>query len=606
MSFCLIIATAHAAPLVSLALKTQAILKNLYPTQTVLHQDWDWCSVITTQHVNDKRSAWALNEDGTQALVSGGTWFYGTELACGQEQALLAHTQNTRFDTILEAMEGVFSIALLDKQTQRIDIAIDPAGSFHVYQVQYGDVMLISDSALTLAAITGAKLSAESVLQFIATGSIYGQQSLWQHFTKLAPAEHLTIHAYNRQITRRRYWHFSAIQAEKYTAAEGAAKIIEALIAAAKNIHQHFPNALCDLTGGYDSRATISGFILAGVKVSTTVSGSADSADATVAKRIAEQFSLPHRRVTRKTTCSYEDLQNALLLTDGEFDVFEYAGIASTHHGHVDAGHDISINGSFGELARGYWWELLFPRIGKKTPLNTQMLAHKRFAALAYNRSIFTDAVAAIDLVALLAEQTNQHNNTLTSLPNTTQMDHAYFAMRMQRWQGRIASSTNRIWPAVSPFAFRPILQVVLETKANARLRSLVVRTMLANHLPTLGQLPLEHGYPAMPATWRNIHQFTPIIAHYHQRITDKLLRRWHKPSTAVTGDKTQNITEDPQLLAILPVPYLCACGLFNAERLQHFMHAANRQNSEQWRRLFTLEMTMAKVYQLKNLAETS
>ena len=39
----------------------------------------------------------------------------------------------------------------------------------------------------------------------------------------------------------------------------------------------------------------------------------------------------------------------------------------------------------------------------------------------------------------------------ITQFPNTSQMDNAYLTLRMQRWQGRIASSTNQIWPALSP-----------------------------------------------------------------------------------------------------------------------------------------------------------
>jgi asparagine synthase (glutamine-hydrolysing) len=603
MSFCLIIATAQSAQgLGTLVNQAESALKDLYPAHVVLRQDWGWCSVVTSRQLDDRRSPWVLSDDGTLALVSAGSWFYGNTLASGQEQALLNLVHDKSFSKILDNIEGVFGIALLDKQAKRIEIAVDPAGSYHVYRVQWGDVLLVSDSALTLAAITGAKLDPESVHQFIATGIVYGTRSLWQNFTKLTPADYLKIEAFNLQIDRQTYWHFSHIRPEKHNAKEGVARIVDALTATAKNINSHFPNALCDLTGGYDSRATIAGFLLANVKVSTTVSGSEDSPDARVAKIIADQFGLPHRRVERNATRTYQDLLNALLLTDGEYDVFEYAGIAATHQGHVDAGHDISINGSFGELARGYWWELLFPKIGAKNPLDSVMLARKRFAANAYKRSIFSDEVAAMDLVALLAQQVELQNHGLLSFPNTTQMDHAYFSMRMQRWQGRIASSTNRIWPAVSPFAFRPILQPVLETKANARLRSLVVRTMFANHLPALGQLPLEHGYPAMPATIRNISQFTPVISHYGSRITGRLTRRWHSKASTTSANSGKTIAEDAQLLPLLAVPHLCASGLFNPETLQQFMLAPENQgSSEQWRRLFTLEMAVAKVLQLAN-----
>ncbi|MHB1360716.1 MAG: hypothetical protein ACYCWC_14165 [Rhodocyclaceae bacterium] len=33
----------------------------------------------------------------------------------------------------------------------------------------------------------------------------------------------------------------------------------------------------------------------------------------------------------------------------------------------------------------------------------------------------------------------------IAGYPNTTQMDCVYYSLRMQRWQGRIASSTNHL-----------------------------------------------------------------------------------------------------------------------------------------------------------------
>lgn len=602
MPFCLIIATeqpAHSLP--QLARQAKYALKSLYPEHRIEHQDWGWCSILTSRQTTDARSTFVLTENGGQCLVSAGSWFYGEQLACGQEQALLGCMGEKGFAKILDEIEGVFSIAWLDKQAQRVEIAVDSAGSYHVFRVQFNDVLLISDSVLTLAALAQSPLNSEAVHQFIATGVVYGEHSIWQNLIKLTSADHLSVKAFSPAITRRTYWDFQRIQPEKYSASQAAEKIVNALTMTAKTINRHFPNALCDLTGGYDSRATITGFILANVPVSTTVSGSETSPDAQVARRIAEHFGLPHRRVERKTSFTYDDLQSALLLTDGEFDVFEYANIANTHQGHVLAGHDISINGSFGELARAYWWELLFPRIGAPIPLNTKMLAKKRFAAEYYDNSIFSASIAKIDLSDSFAQLINHQNRGLLAMPNTTQMDHAYFSMRMQRWQGRIASSTNRIWPAISPFAFRAILQPILEAKTQARLRNLLVRTMFANYLPSLGKLPLEHGYPAMPATLSNIHQFTPLVLHYGGRVFNKVTRRWQKTTLAKMLGKQHLGLEDSPLIALFEVSNLSESGIFNPERLQQFMGETGHQfHSAQWRRLITLEMTIAKVELLR------
>jgi hypothetical protein len=114
------------------------------------------------------------------------------------------------------------------------------------------------------------------------------------------------------------------------------------------------------------------------------------------------------------------------------------------------------------------------------------MIAARRFATGAFDPSVFRRKFHLADALACAI---NRANLGMDKLPNTLQMDSAYILMRMQRWHGRIMSSTNRLWPCVSPFMFRRVLEVMLATRANDRRRSLLIRGIL-NKIPAeAGQL---------------------------------------------------------------------------------------------------------------------
>ena len=103
------------------------------------------------------------------------------------------------------------------------------------------------------------------------------------------------------------------------------------------------------------------------------------------------------------------------------------------------------------------------------------------------------------------------------------QMDHAYLLMRMQRWQGRIASSADQLWPCLSPFLFRSVIETVLQICTHLRRRGLIIRRMLAEYQPRLADYPLEHGYPALPVTYKSFYRFAPLLLHYGGKVMSRL-----------------------------------------------------------------------------------
>jgi hypothetical protein len=190
-------------------------------------------------------------------------------------------------------------------------------------------------------------------------------------------------------------------------------------------------------------------------------------------------------------------------------------------------------------------------------------------------------------------------NVGLFNFPNTFQMDHAYLMMRMQRWQGRIASSTNQIWPCLSPFMFRSVLETMLETRSLLRWRSLLIRKMLTKFSPRLANHRLEHGFPAQPATWRNFYRFSPLVVYFGEKALAKVGAKLGLQRAAIynTGLRPRlQLWRDEQLRELLRPANMKLSAWVDSVALENFLKRSEREDfsfGDQWGRLLSLEFAL-------------
>jgi hypothetical protein len=171
--------------------------------------------------------------------------------------------------------------------------------------------------------------------------------------------------------------------------------------------------------------------------------------------------------------------------------------------------------------------------------------------------------------------------------------------MRMQRWQGRIASSTNRIWPCLSPFMFRPVLETMLQARSSIRRRSLLVRLMLAKYQPRLAAYPLEHGNPALPATWKTLPKFWPLVPYYVGKAAGKLERKiLHKQREAQTNSPRLQLWELDEVKSSLRPAVMKSMSILDPAAVSAFLENSRKSEFSQegeWRRLLTLEWALSR-----------
>ena len=522
-------------------------------------------------------------------VVATGTWFAA---GIASLAALGERIAGQGVESVAAQLEGPYALVVFDRRRATAQVVTDLAGTCHVFIAEHAGGWVVGTSSAWLAALTSASLDPVGTHEFLATGIVYEARTLWQGVRKVGQSTVATLSP--GIVDERRYWSFANIVPERDDFATSILRLARAMPDAARAIGARHSRVLCDITGGYDSRATIAAFLMADVPFAGTVSGAEDSRDVVISKAIAARFDIPHvhaKPVLRGDAAEFDD---AVALTDGECEASEYARVAAIHRGHA-RDYDVSVNGSFGELARGYWWELLWPSIGADEPLDSAMLARRRFAAASYDRTIFADG--AFDLATHMRDVIERVNAPLRGMPNTTLLDHTYFSLRMHRWQGRIASSTARIWPNVSLFAFRSVLEPVLEARASSRIRSGLIRSLLARYLPALANYPLEAGHPSVPLRITNIHRFWPLVPHYGARIGKKLA-----PSAPGRSSGAQPPAKPRRQLTSQELDLLMASGVFANERLQRWIESPSP--SSQYSRLLTVGAVLRRVDDARRRSE--
>ncbi|MBI3756933.1 MAG: hypothetical protein HY267_03050 [Deltaproteobacteria bacterium] len=563
-----------------------------------------WVRAAAFARLNGSGTPLVTDPYTASGLLAVGSWFHRDGYSVGSEERLLKRYGEVGAEQLGRELEGFFTIVVIDASGKEVVVITDLIGSCHAFVRPLRNALAISSSSFILASLDTITLDPVASQEFLYTGNIYEDRTLYQEVRKLGPA---TVFHFAEGAVRsqQQYWRFADLTAESLDGDEAVEKLGETLSEAAQRIGQAFASPVCDLTGGYDSRALVAAFQTAGVRFATTVSGPEESADVRVSRQLAKLLGVTHLRHEAPAVISFATARRSFALTDGEYDLLEYSRIAYVHNS-LSQQFDISLNGSFGEVARGYWWELLFPHAGERRPLNARQLAQLRFAAAKSETSLFPPELR-LSLANHFTEVVERTNSGLSHFPNSFQMDHVYLTMRMQRWQGRIASSTNQIWPCLSPFLFRSVMETMLQTTVRLRRRSLLIRKMLLRLQPQLAEFPLEHGYPAVPATWKNLHRFSPLFRHYGGKVMTKAAGKITKRTTPQNASPTcqlrSHLWQEEEVQDLLNAATTRLDNLVDRSALAKFLRQSQHPSfawHEQWARLLTMEYALRVGEQLR------
>jgi len=528
-------------------------------------------------------------------LMTAGSWFHPDGYGSGDEPWLLQRILDTTVARVAPGLEGFFALVFCDARSREVFVVTDLMGSRHCFIRVMDDCVALSTSSLLLAALDDVTPDPLGCEEFLRTGAIYEDRTLFREVKKLAPAT-ICRFAGGALADAIRYWRMADLDPDAFDGEEAAHSLGERLIRVAEQIVGVYRRPVCDLTGGYDSRLVVAAFLSAGLEFETTVAGDDADPDVIISKGLSKLIGAPIRRFEPDEGISPERLKEALRLTDGECDLIQYARVQDLHNG-LSADFDVSVNGSYGEIARGYWWNLLFPKMGRREQIDCRKLAAKRYAADPCSPDLFPPG-AGLNIVEHLAMIIGRLNRSLDGWPNTAQVDHAYLMLRMQRWQGRIASATDQIWPCLSPFMFRSALETALQTTVRTRKHSRLVRSLMTMLHPQLAAYPLEHGYPAAPLTLKYLPQFAPAAWRYAKKAWSKANERWLNRPADLTRAKPDRLRllDDEEIRETLNPANMRLNRLIDPLRLQDFLESSQQYRfafDQQWRRVLAAEMTL-------------
>jgi len=545
--------------------------------------------------------------DGTGIAQDAGTGIWGT--AAG----VWFHRDGTRgplldaqllaggaaLDRAAAGLDGYFALAAGRPSTGDLAVMTDRGGALHVYWATVKGSTVISTSALALAALQEAELDPVAARELLGAGSVFEERSLFKGVEKLEAG---MVYRFRKgePVSRTRWFEIEGLFYDRAARRGDVPQLAEALREALRTVLATFPRPLFDLTGGYDTRNVLGTALRMGIRPSTLVVGPPDHADVVAANRLAGELGLDHRHYVPGRDYplpSFTDLERAVELSDGEYNALDYAPVAALQ-AHTAREFDVSVNGSYGELCRGYWWDPLLPRLSARDGFDSRTFACRRFAADGWadrmTRGRFADTLE--DHFDGVVARTNRR---LAGLPRTAYADNAYFSLRMQRWGGRIASATLRIRPCASPFFFLDTMAAALSAPPMRRLGGRMAQCLVEYLSPRLAALPMAGGYPALPLRLGTLHRFAPLGLELLDRARGRLLRQAGRRLATQAGMPKPVPEWDVRSLAEIPdllrPESLLTRDLYDEAPLRSLFETARDGKpvpSESLGRILTLELT--------------
>ncbi|HSB17360.1 MAG TPA: asparagine synthase (glutamine-hydrolyzing) [Bryobacteraceae bacterium] len=188
------------------------------------------------------------NEDGTVHVVLNGEIYNHCELRAELEQKghtfrsrsdteVIAHLYEERGDDCLEALNGMFGLAILDSRSGRLLLARDRCGMKPLYFAQTSNGFLFASEIKSLLAsgLVPAEPDLEAVDSFLTVGYVPVPRTGFRGVKKLEPGEALTVDAHG--VTPRVFWRVGFDNAKPPATEQEYAHELESRLTAAVKSH---------------------------------------------------------------------------------------------------------------------------------------------------------------------------------------------------------------------------------------------------------------------------------------------------------------------------------------------------------------------------------
>jgi asparagine synthase (glutamine-hydrolysing) len=160
------------------------------------------------------------NEDGSVVVVCNGEIYnfrklrqrleaQGHRFATHSDTEVIAHLYEERGDAFLDELEGMFGLAVWDRNRRRLIVARDPLGIKPLYYRLDGHELIFASEAKSIMRVPQVSLTLDqaSLAQYLAVGYVAAPNSIFKDVRKLEPGTALVVE--NGRCEARKYWALS-------------------------------------------------------------------------------------------------------------------------------------------------------------------------------------------------------------------------------------------------------------------------------------------------------------------------------------------------------------------------------------------------------------
>ena len=453
-------------------------------------------------------------------LIAAGTVIDTHDVAPDGNLRLLLKDYLAQGSSVFGRCDGLFALVIYNGLTRSLAVVSDPFGYFSLFYGKRAGRVFVSTSALAVAQQIQAQPSELGIHCFLHTGRIFGNMTVWEDVKRISPATVLEIGG--GAIREEIYWRPMVDEAvTKLSFDEVLESSIQLLKHVLKRNLGREGKVWADLTGGFDTRFVTMLLEQTGIPFKADFVGPPHHPDVKVSQKIVDTMGWEYQNFQLPQTWPQECphyFEEALGRGDGHLNIFL---LTRPLWAHQQEQHQLPVllNGLGGETWRSPLWWPERDNLGQSSEVHYDRqlwsLMHPVPTALFAGD-------AASQVKAELIEQFRRVGERCPGALNTVKLDYLWAyreTSHVGAWSS-VGAGLLRIMPILFS---KDIVPHVISLNYRWRAKNLLIRHMLERYNPTLANIEMDHGGPAIPRRMTNIHRFIPYSIHFYRSAANKL-----------------------------------------------------------------------------------
>jgi len=421
-------------------------------------------------------------------------------------------------------IEGCYAIITLDKTNERGFIVTDRYGIYNFFYSRQPDTIIISDNIIEIVSdIPDISLDQISIIEFLNLGLVLGTKTLIQEIHKFRPA---TIHTLESDLTLSEtpYWEYFWENDRKISSEEFRC-LFNDHIATGLKLEERIS---LPLTGGLDTRTTLSACLSAKEHLHCYTHGVQSSADIKIATKISQRLNISHDVYLLDD----EWIKSIPLAAERNVEIFNdvidliwYSHLENSYIKEEGKG-ELFFSGLGGEMLRS---SLASRQLFNATSLDDISAALRRAIQLGKVVDVYKDFDSQ-QVVKLLNESVNQELAKTKAKDAITMAEYFYLSSRIANFMSYSLRLVGKHLRVFNPFLSRKLLQAIQRLDVQGKVSGATQRYIISANSPVLEKFLLGSGECLNPKDLQmRLKSYMALTTRYFRAGTNLIARRLFK-----------------------------------------------------------------------------